>query len=130
MVWFAIIASAVAYATFLAAGSIVTAEASGAYLPVMIRDDVGPGSHRLSGMIMVPSPCDELLVRTESLGTTTRALIFSTWRDPSLTCIHGETPRSFHATVFAPSADAKFVATLDGAGFPIMVIPTIAGRNQ
>ncbi|OGG53216.1 hypothetical protein A2851_02805 [Candidatus Kaiserbacteria bacterium RIFCSPHIGHO2_01_FULL_53_29] len=127
IVWFAIVASACAYATFLVAGSIVNAQASGAYEPILIRDELAPGAHHLSGMIMVPTPCDELTVRTETLSISTYVLVFNTWHEPTVTCAQDETPRYFRAVLFAPAAGVQFSATLDGVGLPIVVLPVVKG---
>ena len=123
VVWFFVVASAVAYATYLVAGSIVNAQASDAYRPVVIRDELGPGVHHLSGMVMVPTLCHELTLRTEEVSATAYALLFRTWREPSMDCASEEVPRYFRAVLFAPAAGVEFIATLDGAGLPIVVMP-------
>ncbi|MDO8514078.1 MAG: hypothetical protein Q7S50_00880 [bacterium] len=128
MVWFVIVAVAISYATYITAGSIVNAQARGAYKPVMIRDVLGPGSHHLSGMIMVPTPCHELTLRTEALSAATYELLFRTWHEPSVDCDEEEIPRPFRAVLFAPSTGVEFIATLDGVALPIQVLPSIAGH--
>ena len=128
VLWFALVATAISYASYLVVGSIVEARAAGSSGPVMIRDVLGQNAHHLSGMVMVPSPCDELTTRTESISSTTYMLVFATWREPSVNCTADETPRSFHAIVFGPAADIGFAATLDGAGIPIVVMPTLPQR--
>lgn len=125
MVWFFIIASVVAYATFLVAGSVVNAQAASIASPVAIRDELGPGSHHLSGMVMVPASCYQLSVRTDVLSATSYNFTFKTWRDPAVDCSADEVPRQFHAILFAPAAGVDFFATLDGANLPIEVIPVL-----
>lgn len=129
LAWFAIVASAFSYAALLVLGSIVNAQASGLRDPVVIRDDLGVGIHRLSGMVMVPSRCDQVSLRTEALSTSTYSLAFTTWRDPSVACGGGAVPRAFRQVVFAPSAGVHFLASLDGRSFPIVVIPILRGRE-
>ncbi len=125
MVWFFVVASFVAYATFLVAGSIVNAQTSGIVEPSIIRDELGPGVHRLIGMVMVPSSCDQLSVHTDKIAAFAFNLSFSTWRDPVVACSKEEVPRPFHAVLFAPAAGVDFVATLDGKNLPIEVIPVV-----
>lgn len=143
MVWFLVVAVALSYAVYLVAGSIVHAQASRENQAVVIRDELGAGVHHLSGMIMVPTSCDELSVHTEAISglpaparaaraggqaDNTYTLRFRTWHEPSIDCISGLTPRYFRIILFAPSADIQFTATLDGTGLPIIVMPTLPGR--
>jgi len=128
MIWLLVVASLVAYATYLVAGNMVNAEASGENIPVIVRDELGQGVHHLSGMVMVPSSCDQLSVRVEPRSDITFVLVFRTWREPSTDCILDETPRYFRAILFAPSTGVGFSATLDGLGFPIVVLPALPGR--
>lgn len=128
LVWFTIIASIIAYTAYLAAGSFV--EAKAAESPVVVRDNVGPNEHQLSGMVMVPSSCYELMVRTAQLSRTDFQLIFTTWLDPSITCKHPtEVPREFHAMLFAPAAGVHISALLDDKDIPIAVIPTVTHHS-
>ena len=128
MLWFFVVASLVAYASYLVAGSIVSAQASGEGIPVIVRDELGRGVHHLSGMVMVPSPCDQLSVRVEPSSDATFVLLFRTWHEPSVDCAADETPRYFRAILFAPSTGVGFTATLDGIGFPIVVLPALPAR--
>ena len=123
--WFSVAALAVSFATYLIVGSIVNAHAGGADDRTVIRDIVGPGSHHLSGMVMVPSPCHELSLRTEAISPTRYQLLFRTWHEPSVDCKSGETPRPFHAVLFAPAAGVDFFATLDDKTLPIQVFPVV-----
>ena len=126
MVWFFVVATAISYATYITAGSIVSAQASGVYEPIMVRDVLGPGSHHLSGMVMVPTPCHELTLRTEALSATTYELLFRTWHEPSVKCDAEKMPRPFRAVLFAPATGVEFVATLDGKSLPVQVLPSTA----
>ena len=123
MLWFFVVASLLAYATYLVAGSIVHAQASREYTPVTVRDELGQGVHHLSGMVMVPTRCDDVSVRAEEVSSGTYTLVFRSWREPSTDCPADETPRYFRAVVFAPSVGVQFTASYDGTGFPIVVLP-------
>ncbi|MSU73696.1 hypothetical protein EXS56_00990 [Candidatus Kaiserbacteria bacterium] len=129
MLWFFVVASLLSYATYLVVGNIAHAQASGENLPTLIRDELGKGVHHLSGMVMVPTPCDQLSVRTEAVSNHTFVLVFRTWREPSVNCPAEETPRYFRALLFAPSTGVEFAATLDGAGFPVVVLPALPGHS-
>ncbi len=130
MAWFTIVAIALSYSSYLLAGGVINARASGLYEPILIRDVLGQGSHNLSGAVMVPTPCDQISVRTLALSTTAYMLNFETWREPSVDCGNAETPRVFHAILFAPSVGIEFGATLDGVGLPIVVLPVLKQRAQ
>ncbi|MEK7133893.1 MAG: hypothetical protein AAB804_02385 [Patescibacteria group bacterium] len=125
MMWFTAISVVISYGIYLLVGNTLYARASGAYEPILVRDVIGPGSHYLSGMIMVPTPCDELYVRTHAVSSTTFLLSFKTWREPSVSCTEDRTPRPFHATLFGPATGVNFGATLDGVGQPIVVLPAV-----
>ncbi len=125
LAWIAAVCVIISYATYLVVGNIVNAQASGINEPVVIRDELRPNTHQLSGIVVVPTPCDELSVDFKALSTTTYSLILKTWHEPSVTCGNDPVPRAFHTTVFAPAAGVYFVATLDGVALPIAVIPVI-----
>ena len=131
MVWFAAIAGIISYATYIVAGTLVQADAAGSNEPVVIRDELRPGAHHLSGMVMVPSPCDQLSVKIEMIAPGTYAIIFTTWHEPSVACPDEEMPRHFRIPLAAPSAGITFTATLDGRNLSIMVIPEVVkARND
>ena len=125
MVRFTVVAGLLSYAAFLVVGSVAQAQASGEDLPVLIRDELGVGEHHLSGMIMVPSPCDQLSVRTQEISRSSYLLVFRTWHEPSVNCPAEETPRYFRTLLFAPSTGVEFAATLDNHTLPIIVLPTL-----
>lgn len=125
MVWFTLVACAVAYAVYLVAGSVVHASSAGTGAPIIIRDELVARSHHLTGMLMVPSSCHQLSVRVETIAETDYRLVFQTWQEPSTDCSASEVPRIFHAELFAPLTGVRFIATLDGASLPIVVEPYI-----
>ena len=130
LTWFIVAAVLLSYSGYLFVGSIVQTQASKETAPVMIRDEVRPGVHMLSGMVTVPTPCDELSMHTEAFSSTTYILLFKTWREPAIRyCPPDGMPRPFHAVVFAPAAGVDFIATLDGAGLPVVVVPELVGQK-
>jgi hypothetical protein len=120
LVWFAIIATAVSYCLLVVIGNFVTASAENNG-PLLVHDVVKPGAHNLSGMLMVPSACDQLSVHPEKVSASTYMLAFQTWQDASVPCPPRETPREFNAIVLS-SSSVQFLATLNGNGFPIRII--------
>lgn len=124
ILWFVALATSIAYAIYLFAGGMVTSATTDPG-PVVIRDAVRRGEHHLAGMITVPSPCDEVTVRTQKIDAKTHELQFTTWREPSVQCENIATPRAFRTTIFAPSFGIHFIATLDGRPLPIAVYPTL-----
>lgn len=125
LIWFSILATVIAYASYLAVGSIVNAQAGGASDPVVIRDELRANQHSLSGMVVVPTPCDELSVQTQALSQTNFAIVFTTWHEPSVNCGNAPTPRAFETILFAPAAGITFTATLDNKDLQVAVIPVI-----
>lgn len=129
LAWFAVVAAAVSYASYLLVGSVVNARAAGTADPILVRDVLSPGVHSLTGMVMVPTPCDQLSVRTEEISKVGYRLVFRTWREPSIkSCAPQETPRPFRAVLFAPAAGIYFTATLDEDPLPLTVIPQLPPR--
>ncbi len=129
LLWFGIVAAAFSYAGLLVTGRFVSAQAAQAYEPTLVRDDVSAGAHHLSGMLMVPSDCDQLSVRVEQIADTAYALRFTTWREPSVACGDEEVPRAFRTLVFAPAAGVEFTATLDERPISIATIVSLATRT-
>ena len=130
MLWFACAATVTAYVSYLGFGSIVSADASGAHTPLLIRDQLKPGLHQLTGIIMLPSPCDELTVIPTEAYQYVYELKFTTWRDPAIACKNEVSPRSFHTLIFGPAAGVRFIATLDEREIPIVVYPETPLKEQ
>jgi hypothetical protein len=126
LIWFFFVSGAVSYAFFLVAGSAIASRAVEDSRAVLARDSIRVNVHYLSGMVMVPSTCAELTVRTRQLSIDTYELQFSTWEEPSLAhCSREDTPRSFRAIVFAPSAGIHFQAMLDEKPIQFEVIQVV-----
>lgn len=131
IVWFFVVASAIAYAVFLVAGSFIQAQAVDAAHIVQVRDALAPNTHNLSGMVMVPTTCTQLSVRTEQVSQYVYELVFSTWKEPSVQdCDQDETPRAFRAILFAPATGVDITATLDGAPLTLAVFPIVPGDSN
>lgn len=128
LVWFFVVAAATAYAIFLVAGNAIHTRALGDTRTVLVRDFLKVGEHHLSGMVMVPSTCKQLSVRTEQLSEMVFHLKFSTWEEPNVDCLSEDTPRAFRAIVFAPSVGVEFTGSLDEAPLQIAVTPAIEHR--
>lgn len=124
LVWFFIVASAVAYAIFLVAGNAIYTQALGQSRVVLVRDHLKAGEHHLSGMVMVPYTCEQLSVRTEGVDVHTIHLHFNTWKEPNVDCSREDTPRAFRAVVFAPAVGVSFTATLNGEPLQLAVTPS------
>lgn len=126
LVWFFFVSGAISYAFFIAAGSVIHAQAVDATRAVLARDSLKANVHRLSGMVMVHSTCAELSVRSEQMSHDTYELQFTTWQEPSVTeCEVADTPRSFHAIIFAPAVGVHFRASLDGEPLAFGVIQVV-----
>lgn len=123
LAWFTILACAIAFVVLVFVGKLVFAQAAGEHDPILVRDELGPSSHHLSGMVAVPSSCDELQERVEALSSTTYTIVLTTWREPSVPCQGSKIPRAFRDALFAPATGVAFTAVLDGAPIPILVLP-------
>lgn len=121
----------VAYACYVIGAGVVIADVSGSYRPVIVRDELAPNQHYLSGMIMVDNTCDQLTLSTKAISDTNFELVFGTWREPSsAVCADDPSPRSFRALLFAPAAGVSFIATYNGRSLPIAVVTmTPSGRR-
>lgn len=129
LVWFFVVASAISYAIFLMAGNAIHTQALGQSRIVLVRDFLKVGEHHLSGMVMVPSTCKQLSVRTEAVADNIFHLRFSTWEEPNVECVIEDTPRAFRAVVFAPSVGVEFISTLDDEPIRIAVTPSKEVRH-
>jgi hypothetical protein len=128
LMWFFVVASAIAYSVFLLAGNAIHTQALGDTRVVLVRDYLKVGEHHLSGMVMVPSTCLQLSVSTREVEPSVYLLAFKTWEQPYVDCVDEDTPRAFRAVVFAPSVGIRFLGTLDGA--PLELAVTLATEHR
>lgn len=127
--WFFAAATLAAYATYLGVGSAIKTQDSGSTAPIIIRDALSKGEHHLSGIIMVPSNCDELSVRVDQIRNDLFSLVFATWSEPSIQCVREHSARVFNVTVFAPSVGVQFIASLDGVSIPVAMYPSVVKKQ-
>ena len=126
IIWFFLVSGAVSYTFFLVGGSVIERQSLDSARAVLARDSIQVNVHYISGMVMVPSTCAELSVQTQQISIDTYELQFSTWEEPSLAeCAKEDTPRSFRAIVFAPSAGIHFQAQINGDPMQFGVIQVI-----
>ncbi|MFZ2555781.1 MAG: hypothetical protein WAZ27_05260 [Minisyncoccia bacterium] len=102
------------YASQLYFGSIVEAETERNRTRVEVHDflDVKAKTHRLSGIIMLPTKCHSLSIKTKELAPGKYHVYFSTFGD-----VHGcaQEPHAvpFRTIVNAPLVGVEFTASLD-----------------
>jgi hypothetical protein len=121
-VWVVLILVVGLGSTALVANAVVSAQDQSQRI-LIVRDRIGVGSHTLSGIISLASSCDEVAVVTDRISSTTYALRFKTWREPSIqSCIQQESARQFYAVVFASSYGVSFRASINGEPIRVSVI--------
>ncbi|OGG59992.1 hypothetical protein A2765_00815 [Candidatus Kaiserbacteria bacterium RIFCSPHIGHO2_01_FULL_56_24] len=112
-IWILVVTSAVGYAAYLFFGSIVQAQTEPP-MEVDVYDyvDVQAHTHRLSGIIMLPTKCHTIVVKTKELGPGKYHLYFSTFGDEH-GCAPDPQPVAFRTVIDAPLVGVRFSATLD-----------------
>jgi len=123
IIWFGIVASMLAIASHFFFGSVFAAGISGSDVVVLQHSyKASENKHELTGMILVPSTCHDLTVRSRDVDANTVALIFETWEKPyAEDCVEEVEPRAFSVVAFAPK-EIDFMAVMDGSWLPISVI--------
>lgn len=126
VVWTLCVAAGISYVTYLFFGSQFLAEADESVKTVSIRKTkLYDGSFRVSGMVMVPSACDEIRLRAAEISPHQYILSFTTWKEPSRDCIPVQTPRAFQWTHFA-NGSTSYEVFLDGVQLPTRVFASNA----
>ena len=125
MFLFAIAASLVSYVVYLLAGASIYAQADVKEKTVWVRDQISPNAHHISGLVSVKSSCMELTEKTEQLSPFLYKLNFTTWEHPNTECTSYSVQKQFYEIVFAPAVGVKFIATINGASLPLIVVPYI-----
>jgi hypothetical protein len=112
-IWIVVLTSAVAYASYLFFGSIVQAQTE-VPLEVDVYDfiDVSARTHRLSGIIMVPTKCHSIVVKSKELSRGKYHIYFSTFGDEH-GCAPDPHPMAFRTIIDAPLVGVEFTASLD-----------------
>jgi hypothetical protein len=109
------------YGIYLFFAGMISAESSEGPRIVAI-DQVSPGEHDLSGVVVVPSVCHGLSVNTRKISVSEYHLFFQTWQEPTRICPDEPDTKPFRTTVYAPSVGVTFTATLDGEPIALQVI--------
>ena len=109
---------------FLLLDGVVDAQAQEESHTIVVRDFLDKNTHNLSGMVVVPSPCHELITYTKQIDPANYLLAFETWEDPNRTCAQNEISRAFHLTLFAASTGIAFQGMFNERSIPLQVIRT------
>jgi hypothetical protein len=118
--WIVILVFAGSYVTFVSADFVFN-RTTASTTPIVARDIERDGEHHLTGVVLVPSTCDEINVATEQLGDNSFRLKFTTWEEPAVKCFQAPVERVFDVALFAATSDVAFSATLDKKEIPIAV---------
>ena len=108
---FAVAASLIAYFVFVLAGASLYAQAEEKVKTVWVRDEITPNTHRLAGLVTVPSSCTELHEKTIELSPLLYKLVFTTWEHPNTECLSEPVQKAFHEIVFAPASRAFSISS-------------------
>lgn len=112
LMWIGICAVAVAFVTQAFFGSLLSASTDDDLNKIVAQDVYAKEQHEIRGMVMAPSSCHDISVRTKDLDATTVILIFETWQQPYRTCEADLTPKKFSVVVIAPE-NTEFKAMVD-----------------
>lgn len=123
LIWPIVICSVFALSVHLYFGNMFEVSADELARQVAVRDIYypGEGKHEYMGMVMVPSRCHDLSVRSHDFDPDTTILVFETWEQPYRECPKDLVPQAFEITVFAPE-NIEIKALLDGSFVPIRII--------
>lgn len=125
LTFFIVFAALVAGAAHLFFGSIISAAAQEEASTIVLKDAFKNGTHELSGIVMVPSNCHDLTVRTKDVTHTVSAVIFETWEQPFIAdCDRTPSPRAVQAILFGPK-DLDIRAIYDGEWVPIQLLSSL-----
>lgn len=129
LLWLAITSLALSFGSYIVVVKSVLQEESGATKPVQFIDLLRPGVHYISGMVTVPSACDELTVHVVQTDEFVFNLKFDTWEEPSIRCSHEPVPRHFSTIAFAPAAGVRFTAQMNNEPFEIIMKQTVITKK-
>jgi len=113
-----------AYGAFLLLDGVVNAQTNDDARTIVVRDVVDRNTHNLSGMVVVPSQCHELITYTKQIDPSNYLLAFETWEDPNRTCAQNLVSRAFHLTLFAPSTGIAFQGIFNERSIQLQVVKT------
>lgn len=122
LVVFIVCASLSAFAAHLFFGSTIFASAEKDVFNIVLRDVYHEETHELSGMVIAPSDCHDVSVRTKDFDASTVFIIFETWEQPyRAECKKAETPRAVKIIAFAPEL-VTFRGLLDNKVVPLTIV--------
>jgi hypothetical protein len=130
LIWLVISSVALSFGSYIVVTDYVLEKESGTTQPVELIDHLRPGVHYISGMVTVPSACDELTVRVVKIDEFNYDLRFQTWEEPAVRCAHDPVPRYFTTVAFAPAAGVHFTAQMDGTPFPIRMKQRVIAEDS
>jgi hypothetical protein len=116
-------AIALSWGAYVFFGSVVSAEIEKPLTRVEVYDfvDTTTKTHRLSGIIMVPSKCHEIRMKTKELEPGKYHVFFSSFGDFH-GCAQDPQPISFREFVKAPLVGAEFTASLDWKPLDFVIV--------
>lgn len=125
-----IFAAILSYAAFLFFGSVVRAESEKPLTRVEVYDfvDTATKTHRLSGIIMVPTKCHSVRVKTKELEPGTFHVYFSSYGDEH-GCANDPQPLAFREYVVAPLVGVEFTASLDWKPLDFVVVSSAHSKS-
>lgn len=114
---------ALSWASYVFFGGVVRAEIEEPLTRVEVYDfvDTATKTHRLSGIIMVPTRCHSLSVKTKELEPGKYHVYFSTFGDFH-GCAEDPQPLSFREYVKAPVVGTEFTASLDWRPLDFIIV--------
>ena len=118
-VWFFITLTIISFFAYLFIGGSRLLPANTKMTPLTITRVYEDGTIRLSGVLMVPTPCDQIDVKTKHSSSDTITVNLSI--KESAVCEQESTPRTFTAVV-AGDSNTNISFTKDGNVLPITFI--------
>ena len=121
VVVFMVFAGLTAFSAHLFFGSAIFAAAEKDVFQIILRDTYREEMHELSGMVLVPSDCHDVSVRTKDFDASMIFIIFETWEQPYRECEKAETPRAVRIIAFAPE-NITFRGLMDNELVPLTIV--------
>lgn len=118
-----VITTLAGYASQLYFGSIVAAETERNRTRIEVYDllDARAQTHRLSGIIMLPSACHSVSIKTKELAPGKYHVYFSTFGEVH-GCKNESRPYAFRTSVQAPLIGTEFTASLDWHDLDFVIV--------
>lgn len=124
--WVMLVSIVIAYGAFIFFGSLLASASERDVNTVTLQDTLMPdGSHRISGMIMMQSECEEIQHSERKIRDGHYQLTFLSWKDPARNCEPDPTPRHFSVILFV-EPHSKYQVVLNKNPLPVVVYYTDA----